>query len=106
VENFEEVLLITSKQKIKDWRLFWICIYITSGVILGFLLHPVHHLNPAWYLGDQSLQHKKHVLIIIIHAHPCGDNVFKDIPSHASGYIRYIMMIFHLSGHVVHAGLH
>ena len=22
--------------------------YVTGGVVLGFLLHPVHHLDPAW----------------------------------------------------------
>jgi Na+/H+ antiporter NhaD/arsenite permease-like protein len=23
--------------------------YVTAVVLLGFLLHPIHHLDPAWF---------------------------------------------------------
>ena len=48
VEDFDRVISVVNHYSIKDWRLFWMSVYITSGVVLGFLLHPLHHLDPAW----------------------------------------------------------
>ena len=36
------------KTKIKDPVLFRNCMIVLGMVLLGFLLHPVHHVNPAW----------------------------------------------------------
>ncbi|KAG1678649.1 hypothetical protein FOA52_012656 [Chlamydomonas sp. UWO 241] len=48
VDDFDRIIGIVDKAKIKDWALFWNCIFVVGGVVLGFLLHPIHHLNPAW----------------------------------------------------------
>jgi len=48
VEGFNDVVTVVDQYKIKDFPLFWSSMYIVLGVVIGFLLHPIHHLNPAW----------------------------------------------------------
>ena len=45
--NVQEVLK-KSNEGIKDPELFSYCMICLGMVMLGFLLHPVHHVNPAW----------------------------------------------------------
>ena len=57
-------------------------VYVTSGVILGFLLHPLHHLDPAWIalLGAILLcvfsePHEVHELLHVSVDSKCGDSM-------------------------------
>ena len=45
--NVNEVLK-KSNEGIKDPELFTYCLIVLSMVLFGFLLHPIHHVNPAW----------------------------------------------------------
>ncbi|GBF88485.1 hypothetical protein Rsub_01198 [Raphidocelis subcapitata] len=47
--NYEACVKATSDYRILDWDLMAKAGYITVVVVIGFLLHPVHHLDPAWY---------------------------------------------------------
>eukprot|EP00798_Chlamydomonas_sp_ICE-L_P021621 gene21621-28624_t len=48
LENMDAILDKCKDYKIKNYKLLAISGYVTVGVIIGFLLHPIHHLNPAW----------------------------------------------------------
>eukprot|EP00887_Chlorella_sp_A99_P002871 scaffold6.g2871.t1 len=37
------------KYRILDWNLMAKCSYVTGVVLVGFLLHPIHHVDPAWF---------------------------------------------------------
>lgn len=45
IPEFEKVLAAADEYKITNWSLFWKCIYVLGVVIVGFLLHPIHHLE-------------------------------------------------------------
>ena len=49
IPSYQEVLATTSQYKITDWVLFARSSYVTLIVVVGFLLHPVHHFDPAWF---------------------------------------------------------
>ena len=46
--NNVEDLVKKSNEGIKDPELFSYCMICLLMVLFGFLLHPVHHVNPAW----------------------------------------------------------
>lgn len=49
IENYEEVLATAREYRITDWPLMAKSVYVTAAVFAGFLLHPVHHVDPAWF---------------------------------------------------------
>jgi Na+/H+ antiporter NhaD/arsenite permease-like protein len=48
IPNYEKVLDMANQYRITNWSLFWKCTYVLGMVLVGFLLHPLHHLDPAW----------------------------------------------------------
>ena len=48
LENVDELLMHKENFNIKDMKLFWHSSIVLAMVLLGFLLHPIHHVNPAW----------------------------------------------------------
>eukprot|EP00887_Chlorella_sp_A99_P000899 scaffold5.g899.t1 len=49
VENFEAVAEESRHFRVTDWDLFAKSSYVTAAVVVAFLLHPVHHVDPAWF---------------------------------------------------------
>jgi Na+/H+ antiporter NhaD/arsenite permease-like protein len=49
IPNYEKVLEMGKQYRITNWSLFWKCVYVLGIVLLGFLLHPLHHLDPGWF---------------------------------------------------------
>jgi Na+/H+ antiporter NhaD/arsenite permease-like protein len=49
IGNYAEILEEVKTFRILDWPLFAKCSYVTGVVLIGFLLHPVHHVDPAWF---------------------------------------------------------
>ena len=49
VDNYEAVLAEVEDYRITDWTLLAKSSYVTAAVLTGFLLHPVHHVDPAWF---------------------------------------------------------
>eukprot|EP00241_Pyramimonas_parkeae_P000780 CAMPEP_0114240676 /NCGR_PEP_ID=MMETSP0058-20121206/9219_1 /TAXON_ID=36894 /ORGANISM="Pyramimonas parkeae, CCMP726" /LENGTH=974 /DNA_ID=CAMNT_0001353137 /DNA_START=139 /DNA_END=3064 /DNA_ORIENTATION=- len=48
LKKYEHVLEMKKGYKIRDEKLLHLCLIVLGGVILSFLMHPVHHVNPAW----------------------------------------------------------
>lgn len=49
VDDFERVVAATETYEIRDWPLLAKSSYVTIAVLVGFVLHPVHHVDPAWF---------------------------------------------------------
>ncbi|KAI8465106.1 MAG: transporter [Monoraphidium minutum] len=49
IPDYEACLKATAGYHITDWNLMAKAGYVTLIVVLGFLLHPVHHVDPAWF---------------------------------------------------------
>lgn len=49
IQKYDEILEEVQAFRITDWDLFAKCSYVTGAVLIGFLLHPVHHVDPAWF---------------------------------------------------------
>jgi Na+/H+ antiporter NhaD/arsenite permease-like protein len=49
IANYAEVVASTSEYVVTDWPLLAKSSYVTFAVLLGFVLHPVHHVDPAWF---------------------------------------------------------
>jgi hypothetical protein len=45
IPEYDKVLASAADYKITNWSLFWKCAYVLGIVIVGFLLHPIHHLE-------------------------------------------------------------
>jgi hypothetical protein len=45
IPDFDKVLEAAADYRITDWSLFWKCVFVLGVVLLGFLLHPIHHLE-------------------------------------------------------------
>ena len=49
IPSYDKCLSATSSYRILDWDLLAKAGFVTLIVVVGFLLHPVHHLDPAWF---------------------------------------------------------
>jgi Na+/H+ antiporter NhaD/arsenite permease-like protein len=49
LENYEDVSASTNEYSITDWPLLAKSSYVTFAVLLGFILHPIHHVDPSWF---------------------------------------------------------
>jgi len=45
IPDHDKVLAAAADYRITDWSLFWKCAFVLGVVLLGFLLHPIHHLE-------------------------------------------------------------
>lgn len=49
MDNYSDVLQVSNAFRITDWAMLARAGYVTLAVILGFMLQPIHNLNPAWF---------------------------------------------------------
>ncbi|KAL4423292.1 hypothetical protein ABPG77_004561 [Micractinium sp. CCAP 211/92] len=49
IQRYAAMLEEVKSFRITDWNLFAKSAYVTLVVLVGFLLHPVHHVDPAWF---------------------------------------------------------
>jgi Na+/H+ antiporter NhaD/arsenite permease-like protein len=45
IPDYDNVLAAAGDYRITDWGLFWKCTFVLGVVVIGFLLHPIHHLE-------------------------------------------------------------
>ena len=46
--EYNNLLRLRDQFRITNWHLFMQCMIVLGFVVLGFLLHPLHHIDPAW----------------------------------------------------------
>ncbi|WIA39472.1 hypothetical protein OEZ86_005570 [Tetradesmus obliquus] len=49
IPDYSKVLSTVGQYRVTDWDLMAKSGYVMVVVLLGFLLHPLHHLDPAWF---------------------------------------------------------
>lgn len=49
IQRYQAMLEEVKSFRITDWDLFAKSAYVTLVVLIGFLLHPIHHVDPAWF---------------------------------------------------------
>ncbi|KAL4436773.1 hypothetical protein ABPG75_003912 [Micractinium tetrahymenae] len=49
IQRYAAMLEEVKSFRITNWDLFAKSAYVTLVVLVGFLLHPVHHVDPAWF---------------------------------------------------------
>jgi Na+/H+ antiporter NhaD/arsenite permease-like protein len=45
IPDYPKVLAAAQEYRITNWSLFWKCAFVLAVVVIGFLLHPIHHLE-------------------------------------------------------------
>jgi Na+/H+ antiporter NhaD/arsenite permease-like protein len=45
IPDYHKVLEDAGEYRITNWSLFWKCAFVLGVVVIGFLLHPIHHLE-------------------------------------------------------------